>query len=85
MPHPWRKQLASSKMASTNSPLAAPPFLSPACKAKFSTVAALDAAADRKLTAAAGSGVQPQPCLDSSQRQYSSAMCSLDQFVIGQV
>ena len=64
IPHPWRKQLANSKMARTSSPLAAPPFFSPACSARDSTVAALDAAAERKLTAAAVSGLQPQPCLD---------------------
>src|SRR3954467_3981872 len=64
MPQPWRKQLASSKMANTSSPLAAPPFLSPACKAKLSTVAALDAAAERYCTAPAGSGAHPHPCLE---------------------
>lgn len=47
MPQPWRKQLANSKMARTSSPLAAPPFLSPACKANCSISAALEAAAER--------------------------------------
>jgi hypothetical protein len=63
MPQPWRKQLANSKIASTSSPLAAPPFLSPAWRAMFSTTAALDAALERYVTAAAGSGAQPHPCL----------------------
>lgn len=63
IPHPWRKQFASSKMASTSSPLAAPPFLRPACSAICSTAAALEAALERNRTARSGSGVHPQPCL----------------------
>lgn len=43
-PQPWRKQFASSKMASTSSPLASPPLFKPALRARSSTAAALDAA-----------------------------------------
>lgn len=63
MPQPWRKQLASSKMASTSSPFATPPFFMPALSASSSMDAELDAAAERYLTAFVGSGAQPHPCL----------------------
>jgi hypothetical protein len=62
-PQPCRKQFASSKIARTSSPLAAPPFFIPAFSASSSIFAALDAAADRYVTASVGFGEQPQPCL----------------------
>lgn len=62
-PQPCRKQLANSKIASTSSPFAAPPFFIPAWSARSSTDAAFDAAAERYFTASAGLGSHPQPCL----------------------
>ena len=62
-PQPCRKQLASSKMARTSSPFAAPPFFIPAFSASSSIDAAFEAAAERYVTASVGFGLQPQPCL----------------------
>jgi hypothetical protein len=63
-PQPCRKQFASSKMARTSSPFAAPPFFMPAWRARSSIDAAFDAAADRYLTASVGLGAMPQPWLE---------------------
>ena len=71
IPQPLRKQLASSKMARTSSPLAAPPLLRPACRASCSTDAAFEAAAVRWRTASVGFGSQPQPCLEGKGRVVS--------------
>jgi len=62
-PQPCLKQFASSKIARTSSPFAAPPFFIPAFSASSSIDAAFEAAADKYVTASAGFGVQPQPCL----------------------
>jgi len=62
-PQPFLKQFASSKIASTSSPFAAPPFFIPAWSASSSIEAAFDAAADRYVTADSGFGVHPQPWL----------------------
>lgn len=62
-PQPCLNEFASSKIASTSSPFAAPPFAEPARRAASSMEAAFEAAAVRYCIACAGSAVQPQPCL----------------------